>query len=56
MILCLNHPSNDLKLSHDGLFITRRIVQASKLMGITVPEHIIISMDDDQYYSLRITA
>ena len=51
MILCHNHPSNDLEPSHDDLFITRRIVQASELMGITVHEHIIISMDDDRYYS-----
>jgi DNA repair protein RadC len=51
MILCHNHPSNDLEPSHDDLFITRRVVQASELMGITVHEHIIISMDDDRYYS-----
>ncbi len=51
MVLCHNHPSNDLEPSHNDLFITRRIVQASELMGITVHEHIIISMDDDRYFS-----
>lgn len=51
MILCHNHPSNDLEPSSEDLAITKRIVQASELMGITVHEHIIISMDDDRYYS-----
>ena len=51
MILSHNHPSNDLEPSQEDLAITKRIVQASELMGIAVHEHIIISMDDDQYYS-----
>jgi len=51
MILCHNHPSNDLEPSPDDLAITKRIVQASEIVGITVHEHIIISMDDNRYYS-----
>jgi DNA repair protein RadC len=51
MILCHNHPSNDLEPSLDDLAITKRIVQASEIVGITVHEHIIISMDDNRYYS-----
>ena len=51
MILSHNHPSNDLKPSSEDLAITKRIVQASELIGIHVHEHIIISMDDDRYYS-----
>jgi DNA repair protein RadC len=51
MILCHNHPSNDLEPSPDDLATTKRIVQASKLLDITVHEHIIISMVDDRYYS-----
>jgi DNA repair protein RadC len=51
MILCHNHPSNFLEPSPDDLATTKRIIQASKLMGIAVHEHIIISMDDDRYYS-----
>jgi DNA repair protein RadC len=51
MILCHNHPSGDLSPSAEDIAITERIVQASKIMGITVHEHIIISMDDDRYYS-----
>ena len=51
MILCHNHPSNDVEPSPEDMAITKRIVQASELMGIAVHEHLIISMDDDQYYS-----
>ncbi|MEA1901872.1 MAG: JAB domain-containing protein [Thermodesulfobacteriota bacterium] len=31
--------------------LTKRIIQASEIVGIAVHEHIIISMDDDRYYS-----
>ena len=51
LILCHNHPSSDLEPSPDDLATTKRIVQASEIVGITVHEHIIISMDDDRYYS-----
>lgn len=51
IILCHNHPSNDLEPSPDDLAITKRIVQASEVIGIAVHEHIIISMDDARYYS-----
>jgi DNA repair protein RadC len=51
MILCHNHPSNDLEPSPDDLDITKRIIQASEVIDIAVHEHIIISMDDDRYYS-----
>jgi DNA repair protein RadC len=51
MILCHNHPSGDLSPSPEDIAITARIVQASKIMGIQVHEHLIISMQDDSYYS-----
>ncbi len=51
MILCHNHPSNDVEPSPEDVAITKRIVQASDLIGITVHEHLIISMEDNQYYS-----
>jgi len=51
MILCHNHPSNDLTPSETDICITKQIVQASKLMGIQVHEHLIINMEDDDYYS-----
>jgi DNA repair protein RadC len=51
MILCHNHPSGDLSPSPEDIEITTVIVQASKIMGIQVHEHLIISMHDDRYFS-----
>ena len=51
MILCHNHPSGDLSPSPEDIEITTIIVQASKIMGIQVHEHLIISMHDDSYFS-----
>jgi DNA repair protein RadC len=51
MILCHNHPSGDLSPSPEDIAITKVIVQASKIMGIQVHEHLIISMHDDRYFS-----
>ena len=51
MILCHNHPSGNLAPSPEDIAITTIIVQASKIMGIQVHEHLIISMHDDSYFS-----
>ena len=51
MILCHNHPSNNLEPSVDDLNITKKIIQAAAIIGIQVHEHLIINMDDDRYYS-----
>ena len=51
LILCHNHPSGDVSPSPEDLAATKRIVHASKIMGIIVHEHLIISMFDDAYYS-----
>jgi DNA repair protein RadC len=51
MILSHNHPSGDLFPSPEDIAITTRIVQASRIMGIQVHEHLIISMHDDSYFS-----
>jgi DNA repair protein RadC len=53
MILCHNHPSGDLTPSSEDIAVTKRIVKAAKIMGVTVHEHLIISMynDDNSYYS-----
>ena len=51
MILCHNHPSGTLTPSPEDIAITERIIKASKIMGITVHEHLIINMDDDSFYS-----
>lgn len=43
VILAHNHPSDDLEPSEEDLKITRRMVEAGKIMGIEVLDHIIIS-------------
>ena len=51
MILCHNHPSNDLQPSPEDIAITKKIIQAAGIIGIQVHEHLIISMEDHRYYS-----
>ena len=51
MILCHNHPSNDLQPSPDDIAITNKIIQAAEIVGIQVHEHLIINMEDDRYFS-----
>jgi len=51
MILAHNHPSGELTPSPQDKAITKKIIQASSIIGITVHEHLIISMEDDCYFS-----
>jgi len=43
VILAHNHPSGDPEPSEDDLTITKRIIEAGKIMGIDVLDHIIIT-------------
>ncbi len=43
VILVHNHPSGDSEPSQDDLEITKRIIEAGKIMGIDVLDHIIIT-------------
>jgi len=43
IILIHNHPSGDPEPSQDDLEITKRIIEAGKIMGIDVLDHIIIT-------------
>lgn len=45
VIFAHNHPSGDPAPSPDDMAITRRLVQACGLMGITVHEHLIIGRE-----------
>ena len=45
LILSHNHPSGDPAPSPDDMAITRKLVQACRLMGITVHEHLIIGRE-----------
>lgn len=49
MIFAHNHPSGDPAPSPDDMAITRKLIQACALMGITVHEHLIVGADG--YYS-----
>jgi DNA repair protein RadC len=51
MILCHNHPSNDLSPSTDDLEVTRKIIKAADIIGIQVHEHLIINMENERYFS-----
>ncbi len=51
IILCHNHPSGSIEPSLCDNDITERIIKAAQLLGIIVHEHLIINMDNDQYYS-----
>ena len=42
IILAHNHPSGDPEPSEDDLTITKRLVEAGKIMGIEVVDHIIV--------------
>ena len=51
-IICFhNHPSGDPKPSEEDIEITKRLVEAGKILGIEVLDHIIVS--DEGYTSLK---
>ena len=49
IILSHNHPSRSLQPSVADVAITHRMVQAGKLLHITVLDHLIISPEQDYY-------
>jgi DNA repair protein RadC len=51
LVLFHNHPSGDPTPSADDVALTRRLVQAGDLMGITVLDHVIIS--ENRFCSLK---
>lgn len=50
IILMHNHPSGDPKPSREDIEVTKRMVEAGKVLGIDVLDHIIIG---DTYTSLK---
>jgi DNA repair protein RadC len=49
LIFAHNHPSGDSNPSTEDVFITRRLVFACRVMGITVHDHIVIG--DNRFFS-----
>ncbi|OGS36443.1 MAG: hypothetical protein A2293_06605 [Elusimicrobia bacterium RIFOXYB2_FULL_49_7] len=45
MILVHNHPSGSLEPSEEDVSLTKRMIQAGRLLGIEVLDHVIISGD-----------
>ena len=51
IILCHNHPSGDTDPSNDDLALTKRLVDAGKLLGIEVLDHVIFA--NSRFMSLK---
>ena len=43
VILCHNHPSDDLTPSQEDISITKRLIEAGDLLGIKVLDHLIVT-------------
>jgi DNA repair protein RadC len=48
-----NHPSGDPEPSEDDLCLTTRLVEAGRIIGIEVLDHIIIANDTQHWVSLK---
>ena len=53
VILVHNHPSGDPTPSAEDLRVTRQLVDAGKVVGIRVLDHIIIGRGETPHCSLR---
>jgi len=51
IVVVHNHPSGDPTPSDDDIRLTRRLVEAGKVLGIKLVDHIIIAQE--KYYSFR---
>lgn len=51
IIFAHNHPSGDLEPSEDDLEMTKRLVTASKILGIDIIDHVIITKNN--YFSFK---
>jgi DNA repair protein RadC len=53
IVIVHNHPSGDPAPSQEDREVTRRLVEAGKLLGVPVLDHVIIG--ESSYYSFRET-
>ncbi|MGP6151627.1 RadC family protein [Priestia flexa] len=51
VIVAHNHPSNDPTPSREDIEVTKRLVEAGKIIGIDVLDHIVVC--SDEYISLK---
>ena len=52
IILLHNHPSGDPTPSREDLRLTRQLVEAGRLLDITVHDHVIVGSGTEEYVSL----
>lgn len=52
IILTHNHPSGDPSPSREDLEVTKRLVEAGKIMGIEVIDHVVVG-EDGKYMSFK---
>ena len=48
-----NHPSGDTSPSQEDLKVTERLIEAGKVLGIDVLDHVIIGADPYKFHSIR---
>lgn len=53
VILFHNHPSGSIDPSREDIMTTKRLVEAGKILGINVLDHIIVAGRTGTYYSMR---
>lgn len=53
IIIAHNHPSGDTRPSQDDLEITKRLIEAGKILGIEIIDHIIVSQKGFLSFSER---
>lgn len=53
IILIHNHPSSNLTPSQEDIRITDQLLQAGKLLGIEVIDHVIMAPETNNYFSFR---
>lgn len=51
VIVAHNHPSNQLEPSADDILMTERLIEAGKILGIELVDHVIVGRQG--YYSLK---
>jgi len=51
IVLFHNHPSGDPKPSDDDVTLTKRMIRAGDLMGITVLDHVVVA--ENRFHSMR---
>jgi DNA repair protein RadC len=52
IIVSHQHPSQDITPSREDISVTKRLVEAGKILGIEVLDHLIVNANAD-YYSMK---